>query len=155
MSEEKKKNIFRLIVEFIKLQIAGNVLFWGTYIGFPIFHEILYWPSFWALFTASLIGNVLFFILDKKWVFSDQTSKKRRTRTEVIRFTLFMTLNFFINLGIVEGLKVYFGVSEYIGQFVAAFFFTVWNYVGLKFWVFGSGIPHAIRYVKKELKQYV
>ncbi|HET7630181.1 MAG TPA: hypothetical protein VFK03_02295, partial [Candidatus Saccharimonadales bacterium] len=60
MSEDKKKNIFRLIVEFIKLQIAGNVLFWGTYIGFPIFHEVLGWPSFWSLFTASLIGNILF-----------------------------------------------------------------------------------------------
>ncbi|HET7630005.1 MAG TPA: GtrA family protein, partial [Candidatus Saccharimonadales bacterium] len=128
--------------------------FWGTYLGFPIFHEVLGWPSFWSLFTASLIGNILFFILDKKWVFADQSSGRRRTRTEVVRFTLFMTLNFFINLAIVEGLKYYFDVSEYIGQFVAAFFFTVWNYIGLKFWVFGQGIPHAYHLLKKELREY-
>lgn len=151
---KQKQSKTELVIEFIKLQLAGNVLFWGTYIGFPIFHEVLGWPSLWALATASFIGNILFFIIDKKWVFVDKTGR-RRTKTEVVRFCIFMGINFFINLAVVEGLRHYYGISEYIGQFVAAAFFTIWNYIGLKFWVFGISIPQAIKLFRKELREHV
>ena len=132
-----------MAIEFVKLQLAGNVLFWGTYIGYFLLHEMAHWEYMHALVTASAIAHILFFIVDKEWVFEDETGR-RKTSTEAIRFVLFMGLNFFINLGIIAGLKEYFGITPYIGQFISGLFFTVWSFVGLKFWVFRDAKHPAI-----------
>ena len=135
MSKKTKKSFFDNVIEFVKLQIAGNILFWGTYLGNALFHEIFGWPSVYAMTVSSILAHVGFFLADKNWVFSDETGK-RKTGDEVVRFIAFMGLNFFINLGIVLGLEAYFGISPYIGQFIAGIFFTFWTWAGLKFWVF-------------------
>ncbi len=136
-----KKSLVHSIVEFIKLQLAGNVLFWGTYLGYAIGHEFLGWDTTLAITVSSLCAHVVFFIVDKNWVFSTKTGKSK-TRQEIVRFVLFMGLNFFINLGITLALEKYFNISPYVGQFIAGMFFAVWSYLGLKFWVFRSG-QHA------------
>lgn len=143
MPKKKKSSRLKLFIEFIKVNLAGNVLFWTTYASFPIFYEILEWPRIMSLVVASLLGNVLFFLIDKHWIFVDK-SGRRKTSTEVVRFIIFMTLNFFINIAIIEGLAVYFNLTPYIGQFAAALFFSVWNFVGLKFWVFQETHHHAL-----------
>lgn len=147
----KRSSRLRLFIQFIKVNIAGNILFLTTYIGFPVFHEVLGWERITSLVVASLIGNVIFFILDKEWVFNT-SSNSRKTRREVMRFIIFMTLNFFINIAIVEGLARLFDITPYVGQFVAAGFFTVWNFIGLKFWVFQENHRHAIS-VKRVAKK--
>lgn len=138
MAKKQKKNWWRLVIEYIKLQIAGNILFLGTYIGYAVGHELFGFNSLVSITIGSLIAHVLFFIVDRNWVFSERTGK-RKTKQLIIRFVAFMGLNFFINLGITLGLEKYFGLSPYIGQLVAGMFFAVWSYLGLKFWVFRSG----------------
>lgn len=154
MRQKQKKHILKLVVQFIKLQLAGNVLFWGTYIGFFIFDQVLNWPELIGLATASVIAHILFFIIDKEWVFADK-SGRRKTSGEVARFIAFMGFNYFLNLGIIEGLSVYFDLSPYYGQFVAAAFFTLWNYAGLKFWVFQVPEHHAITIKKTKGAKHV
>ena len=136
--QRTKRKLIREIIQFVKLQLAGNILFWGTYVGYAVGHELLGWNSLLAMSIGSVLAHVAFFIVDKNWVFNTATGK-RKTTGEIGRFAVFMGLNFFINLGIVTGLERYFDVTPYIGQFIAGAFFTVWSYLGLKFWVFRSG----------------
>jgi putative flippase GtrA len=135
MEKIKRQFTFSNLIQFVKLQLAGNILFWGTYIGFFLLHEIALWPEFAALATASIIAHILFFIADSEWVF-DEKGQRRKTPGELIRFIIFMGINYFINLGIIAGLSHYFAITPYIGQFVAALFFTFWTFIGLKYWVF-------------------
>lgn len=135
MEKIKKQFTLSNFIQFIKLQLAGNVLFWGTYIGFFVFREVLHWPELTSLATASVIAHILFFIVDSEWVF-DEKGERRKTPGELTRFIIFMGLNYFINIGIISSLSYYLHVTPYIGQFVAALFFTFWTFIGLKYWVF-------------------
>ena len=143
MRQKQKKHYIKLAIQFIKLQLAGNILFWGTYLGYFVCDRFLKWPEFAALATASTIAHFLFFIADKEWVFADKTGR-RKTGGEIVRFVIFMGFNYILNLAIIEALSLYFGLSPYIGQFIAAAFFTVWSYAGLKFWVFQVPQHHVI-----------
>lgn len=150
MSAQQKKKRLKLVVEFIKLQLSGNILFWGTYIGYFLLHQLANWNDITALAIASIFAHCLFFIANKEWVFDDKTGK-RKTSQEMIRFILFMGMNYFINLGIIAGLEHYLGLTPYIGQFVAGLFFSAWNFIGLRFWVFQEIQHHALttKYVKE------
>ncbi len=154
MTEKKRKKLIKYVVEFVKLQLTGNILFWGTMGGYFVLHELVRISDLPALATASIFAHVLFFIVNKEWVFDDKTGK-RKTGQEVTRFVLFMGLNYFINLGIITGLQHYFAISPYIGQFIAGFFFTAWNFIGLRFWVFQEIQHHALntKYVKEGKKR--
>ncbi len=154
MTEKKKRKLLKYVIEFLKLQLTGNILFWGTYGGYFALHELMGIGETPALATASIFAHVLFFVVNKEWVFDDKTGK-RKTSQEVTRFVMFMGLNYFINLGIITGLSHYFGISPYIGQFIAGLFFTAWNYIGLRFWVFQE-IQHPalnVKYVKEGKKR--
>ena len=142
MEKIKRQFTFQNLIEFIKLQLAGNILFWGTYLGFFLLYEMANWTEIAALSVASIIAHALFFIANSEWVF-DEKGKRRKTSREITRFIIFMGINYFINLGIIAGLSHYFGITPYIGQFISAMFFTVWTFVGLKYWVFREAHHHA------------
>ena len=142
MEKIKKQFTFANLIEFIKLQLAGNILFWGTYIGFFLLHEVAKWPEVSALATASVIAHILFFIANSEWVF-DEKGKRKKSPGELTRFVIFMGINYFINLGIIYSLSHFFGITPYIGQFISAMFFTLWTFVGLKYWVFHEAHHHA------------
>lgn len=167
---EKIKNQFTLknLIQFIKLQLAGNILFWGTLIGSFVFHEVLHWTEVAALVTASIIAHALFFIADKEWVFSEG-GENRKSSDEIYRFVVFMGLNFFINLGIVTGVDSFLDknpvdlglidrlnngldINLYLAQFVSALFFTFWTFIGLKYWVFRKSKKRASHAKRKPTK---
>lgn len=135
MEKIKRQFTLKNLIQFIKLQLAGNILFWGTYIGYFLLHELANWSEIAALATASIIAHAAFFIVDKRWVFHEHEGR-RKTRVELMRFIIFMGINYFINLAIIAGLSLYLDISPYIGQFVSALFFTFWTFIGLKYWVF-------------------
>lgn len=135
MDKIKKQFTLQNLIAFIKLQLAGNILFWGTYIGYFLLHELANWSELAALATASTIAHIAFFIADSEWVF-DEKGERRKTPGELWRFVVFMGLNYFINLGIITGLSYYFDITPYIGQFISALFFTFWTFIGLRYWVF-------------------
>lgn len=144
MKQKTKKVTLDGLVEFLKLQVAGNILFWGTFLGNALLMEVFGWPSYLSLPVASIAFHVVFFVVDKNWVFSDKTGQ-RKTTSELFRFTLFMGLNYVLNLAIILCLERQFGLSVHLGQFVASAFFAVWSYLGLKYWVFRH-IRHAHHY---------
>lgn len=152
MNKKQKKSLWQNVFQFIKLQLAGNILFWGTYLGYAFADNVLHNKSWIALAIPSILAHVVFFAVDRNWVFSEKTGKQK-TSTEVVRFVIFMGLNYFINLGIILGLEKYFGVSPYIGQFISGLFFALWVWLGLKFWVFRHARharPHALTIETKE-----
>lgn len=154
MKQKQKKSLIKTALQFIKLQIAGNVLFWGTLLGTALFAEVIGWPDLWSLATASLIAHGLFFVIDKEWVFADKKGK-RKTNREITRFILFMGFNFLLNISIIQTLIALTPLNVYASQFVAATFFTFWNFAGLKFWVFQMPEHHAITVHKVGHKHHV
>lgn len=149
MEKIKKQFTLQNLIEFIKLQLAGNILFWGTYLGFFLLYEMANWTEVASLAIASIVAHILFFIANSEWVF-DEKGKRRKSPGELTRFIMFMGLNYFINLGIIYSLSHYFGITPYIGQFVSAMFFTLWTFVGLKYWVFREAHHHASLRVKRK-----
>ena len=140
MAKNKKKQKFVLTLgwQFIKLQIAGNIPFWGTYIINAILDKGFNVSSFNALLVATVCANALFFVVDDRWVFND-TRGARKSTSEIIRFVIFMSLSALLTFNITWQLHQIFGISTYIGQFVSAALSITWTFVGLRFWVFAPG----------------
>ena len=151
MSKKKKQGRIKTLIEFLKVQVAGNALFWITYASYFGFDKLAHIPYPVSFVMATITGNIVFFLIDRHWIYNED-SHKRKTSQEVTRFIIFMIVNFFLNIAIVHGLQQYFDVSPYIGQFVAAAFFTVWTFLGLHFWVFQPDHTRysSIRYHRKK-----
>lgn len=173
MSGEKnsKTNPLTYVWEFIKLQLAGNVLFLGTLIGFFVGESLLNAPVLPSLIIASILAHSAFFLLNRNWVFAsgDEASNKQT----ISRFILFMGLNFILNILMIEifantlrhapdapttgalyGAWSYItdwltpmtgsltdNWQYYVAQVLTGLVFSVWSFIGLRFWVFAS--PHS------------
>ncbi|NCU30009.1 hypothetical protein EOM60_05425, partial [Candidatus Saccharibacteria bacterium] len=86
MKAKQKKSLSRNAIQFVKLQLSGNVLFWGTIVGSIVLHEIFGLKKIVAVAIASAFFYIVFFLLDKHWVFSTKTGKNK-TQDEIVRFT--------------------------------------------------------------------
>lgn len=135
MAKKKTKNKFHLLIEFLKLQVAGNILFWVTYVAYALFDYGARIPYPVSFVMATIAGNIVFFLVDRHWIYNARNGRRKSSR-EVVRFIIFMAANFFINILIVHWLHQLLHISPYVGQFIAAAFFTVWTFFGLHFWVF-------------------
>lgn len=131
----RKKPFYQLGTEFIKLQIAGNIPFWGTYFINFILDKGLGVPTFQSLLVATVLANAVYFVVDDRWVFSS-SRKKRRASTNAWRFVVFMSLSALLTFNITWQLHELLGISVYIGQFISAALSILWTFIGLKFWVF-------------------
>jgi len=134
-----RKHTQSLLVQAAEYMVAGGAYFWSGY-----FLIVFLTPAV-GLWWANLIGNgvgiTVNFILERYWVFG---GKNKRHVTEVTwRYMVFTAVNFMLNYFILLALQS-MGVSVAIGQFVAAGFFTVWNYLWYRNWVF-KGKPYARR----------
>jgi putative flippase GtrA len=150
MKTKRKKSLLKLLTEFAKLQLAGNIPFWGTYLGFMLFDKALGWEEFYALATATILANILFFIVDDKWVFANEKGK-RKSSYEILKFIIFMSFSASLVFGITTLLS-YFGISPYIGQFISATLSTAWVFLGLRFWVFSPPHHHGLIAVKRKTR---
>ena len=129
-----KKRQEREVKRITEYLISGGAFFWSGYAAFFIFDKGLHWSLWWATTTSYLIGWSINFILQRYWVFNNP--KLAKHQIEVTGRYLFISLiNLLINYVILKSLKTA-GVTPYIGQFVSAGFFTVWNYVLYKYYVF-------------------
>lgn len=131
----RRKRLYQLGIEFIKLQLAGNIPFWGTYIINLGLDKGLGIDKFQSLLVATVLANAVFFVVDDRWVFSS-SRKKRRASTNAGRFVIFMSLSALLTFNITWQLNQLFGISVYIGQFISAALSILWTFVGLRFWVF-------------------
>ncbi len=125
------------LVRFGEYMVGGGAQFWSGYAAFAVFDQVM-GVSFWPAKSISyFLGVSVNFVLERFWVFKQKRITKKQIETTAGRFYLLMMVNFILDLAIVGGLRE-LGLTPYIGQFVAAGFFTVWNYLLFKLWVFSK-----------------
>lgn len=119
---------------FVEYLVSGGAYFWSGYAVFFVCDQVFHWNLWWAKLSANLFGWTVNYLLQRFWVFRNPSLAKHRT--EVTGRYIFITLvDFVLDYLIVLGLKSV-GITPYIGQFVSSGFFTVWNYLWYRNWVF-------------------
>ncbi len=134
MSKTKNKPNKQSITQFVQYLVSGGAYFWSGYLMFFVADQWLDLDLWWAKLIANLTGWTVNYVLQRYWVFNNP--KLRNKNTQVTgRYIAITAFNFVLDYVIVRVLKDV-GISPYIGQFVSAGFFTGWNYLWYKFWVF-------------------
>ncbi len=127
-----KKRTRKELTRISEYLISGGVWFWSGYVIIIYLDDRI--DLFWASFIGNAVGITLNFLLERYWVF-----KAKRPATVVIaawRYIIYTAINaFLLNYLILQGLRDQ-GIEPEIGQFIAAGFFTIWNYIWYKAWVF-------------------
>lgn len=129
-----KKKQTKELKRFTEYMISGGAYFWSGYLAFFIFDKGFKTSFFWAKSISTLTGWTVNYILQRYWVFKNPSLKKHQTQVTG-RYIVITVTDFILDYLIVFGLKSV-GITPYIGQFVSSGFFTVWNYLWYKYWVF-------------------
>lgn len=130
---KREKKEAKRIVEYM---ISGGAYFWTGYLTYFVIDQGLHGSFFWAKSLSTLVGWTVNYVLQRYWVFRNPALKKHQTEVTG-RYTVITLVDFVLDFAIVWGLKEV-GITPYIGQFVSSGFFTVWNYLWYRFWVFPS-----------------
>lgn len=139
-TNKKKQKEVRRFVEYF---VTGGVWFWTGYI------LIIALDNHLGLFVANLIGNgvglSVNFLLERVWVFRSKRPAKLAITAK--RYVIYTALNAFLLNYLILYMLQRRGIEPEIGQFIAAGFFTVWNYFWYKTWVFrGKESPRRTRH---------
>ncbi len=142
----KKKKLFSKsrrasIKQFIQYSITGGAWFWSGYAVFALCYSVFKLDIVTSKIISYVVGLLVNFVLERFWVFDNKHARKELDKVTV-RYVVLSVVNLGIDTAIVWGLSQA-GISPYIGQFVSAGFFTIWNYVWYKLWVFAKGKPPA------------
>lgn len=134
---KKEKREVKRIVEYL---VSGGAFFWS---GYVVLVAMNWWLGPWYLWlstTASyIVGWVVNYLLQRYWVF--ENPKLAKHQTEVTSRYLFISfVNLVLNYAIIRA-WVNMGYRVELGPFIASGFFTVWNYIWYKFWVFPEKFP--------------
>lgn len=149
-----KKKQQREVQRIVEYMISGGAYFWSGYAMFFVMDSMVGLNLWWAKLSANLFGWTVNYVLQRYWVFNNPRLAKHQTEVTT-RYIIITLTNFFLDYVIVSTLKS-FGLTPYLGQFVSAGFFTVWNYLWYKFWVFKQKIvrrPRKARKVQKKKKR--
>lgn len=142
--KRKQKKEIKRITEYL---ISGGAFFWSGYFTFFLLDKGLGAAFFWSKTIATLVGWTVNFVLQRYWVFRNPALAKHQTEVTG-RYLIISVVNLFVDYFIVYGLKV-IGITPYVGQFVSSAFFTVWNYLWYKLWVFPEKFPSKARKVRQ------
>jgi putative flippase GtrA len=152
MKKPKRKSKLKLrfnATQVIEYMVSGGVYFWAGYAVFFVADSIIGLDLFWAKLLANLVGWILNYLLQRFWVF--RNPGKQHHRPDVtFRYAVITLTNFVLDYAIVWALNEA-GLTPYIGQFISAGFFTVWNYLWYRLWVFTNRTHHG--HPKKALKR--
>lgn len=122
------------ITRFVEYMISGGAYFWSGYFAFFVLDKGFHASFFWAKSLATLLGWTVNYLLQRYWVFKNPQLKNHVTEVTG-RYMIITLIDFVLDYLIVYSLKLA-GVTPYIGQFVSSGFFTIWNYLWYRFWVF-------------------
>ena len=137
---KKQEREVKRITEYL---VSGGAYFWSGYAMFWFIDKGLGASFLYAKTISMLFGWTVNYILQRYWVFNNPKLSKHQTEV-TSRYIGLSLFNFVIDYFIVLGLKNA-GLTPYLGQFVAAGFFTVWNYILYKYWVFPEKYPRKKR----------
>jgi putative flippase GtrA len=126
------KNTHRLI----NYLITGGAWFWSGYAMFALLYGVFGLDIITAKIASYIFGLLVNFLLERFWVFAAQDAAKQLDKVGV-RYVLLSGVNLGIDTAIVWSLNKA-GITPYIGQFISAGFFTVWNYIWYSLWVFAK-----------------
>lgn len=127
-------NQHRILTQFLEYLVSGGIYFWVGYAAFALLWSGLGWSLWWATVTSNFVGWTVNYLMQRYWVF--RQDGLNRHKTEMRSRYIFITLvDFGLNYFILYTLRKA-GITPYIGQFVSAAFFTIWNYLWYRFWVF-------------------
>lgn len=136
MKKKIKKKQRVEAIRIVEYMVSGGAYFWTGYLVFFVCDQLLGLNLWWAKLAANLSGWTINYLLQRYWVFNNKRLAKHQTEVTQ-RYIAITAVNFVLDYLIVAGLKSV-GLTPYLGQFVSAGFFTVWNYLWYKFWVFPS-----------------
>jgi putative flippase GtrA len=126
----------RSALQFAEYWIGGNVFFFSGYITFTICYGVFHWRWWQAKLLADTIGWTLNYLVQRYWAFTN-TSLKTHEAKNRWRYVTLSIIDTVLDYAIVGGL-VWLGLTPYLGLFVAAGFFTFWNYFWYRYWVFAG-----------------
>lgn len=129
-----KLPVKKRVIQFAEYFIGGSVFFWSGYLTFGICYSVFHWQWWQAKLLADTVGWTLNYLVQRYWAFDNKGLKAHEGQNRV-RYIILSVVDTVLDYAIVGGL-VYLGVTPYIGMFVAAGFFTVWNYAWYRWWVF-------------------
>ena len=127
LKNKQRKSLIR-IAEYL---VSGGAYFWSGYFIIVFMTPVI--GLWWANLLGNGVGVTINFLLQRYWVFDD--AKRQPLGNVTWRYIVFTAANFVINYFILLGLQK-LGIEVAIGQFIASGFFTVWNYLWYKAWVF-------------------
>jgi len=134
-----KKKQTKELARFTEYLVGGGLWFWSGYIIIVALNGHL--PLFFVNFIGNAVGISLNFVVERYWAF--KTARPSTLFVTTQRYIIYTVLNaFLLNYLILAVLKYKFGLQPAIGQFIAAGFFTVWNYFWYKTWVFRGQQRH-------------
>ncbi len=136
LKSQRRRELTRLV----EYSVSGGVWFWSGYVLIVTLDNHI--GLFWANLVGNGVGISLNFLLERYWVF--KTKRLATLALATKRYVIYTALNaFLLNYLILKGLQQV-DIQPEIGQFIAAGFFTVWNYLWYKAWVF-KGMEHPKR----------
>lgn len=121
-----------LIAQIGKYLIGGGVYFWVGYGVFALLYSGIGLSWLWAKIGGDIVGRTCEYALQRHWTFRSQTTAPGHY---LRRYGGLVLINTAIDYAIVGGAHR-LGISPYVGIFISASFFTVWNYVWYRWWVF-------------------
>ncbi len=136
---QKQKIHRRLLIQGLEYLVSGGAYFWSGYGLFALLWSSLHWSLWWAKLTANLFGWTINFLLQRYWVFKNPHLRGQLGRVSG-RYIFITLVDFVGDYLIVASLKNH-GLTPYLGQFVSAGLFTIWNYFWYRWWVFPQRLP--------------
>lgn len=132
--KQRKKSIVRRFAEYM---LGGALFFWIGYGLFALAYSVFGWNWFWSKVLGDVVGRTVNYLVQRYLTFND-TSKAEATHMG--RYWALSVVSIGLDYLIVGGLKA-LGVTPYFGQFISSWFFTIWNYLWYKYWVFPEKRP--------------
>ncbi len=122
------------LIQFIEYFIGGTSYFWSGYLIFALCYSGLGWAWVPAKMVSDAVGWTINYLIQRYWAFNKPQLAQHEGRT-VGRYGIITAVNFGLDYLLIWALKR-IGISPYIGFFISAGFFTVWNYAWYRTWVF-------------------
>ena len=138
MAKKSQKQRRKTLIQFIEYMISGGAYFWSGYALFAYLWSGLHWSLWWATITSNVFGWTVNYILQRYWVFANKSLNGHQTQVTT-RYIIITLVDFVLNYFILYGLRQV-GITPYIGQFISSGFFTIWNYLWYRYWVFPEKI---------------
>ncbi len=122
------------LLHYFYYMLGGSLYFWAGYGIFSTLYGIFHWPWLFAKMCGDAVGLSINFVIQHHYTFAEHHGGRRRRHT-LKKYTPLSIFNIFLDYGLVGGLN-HAGLSPFISPWISAGFFTIWNYLLYKYWVF-------------------